>query len=135
MATIPIDQLANEISARLQAFQSVTDEIVREAVDETGKSGRTQLRNDSPKRTGAYAKSWTFGPNVTKRYPHVYTRTLYAKSPHYRLTHLLEDGHRLVRNGRVYGRARAIPHIAPVDERVEVELEERILDGIRKASK
>lgn len=134
MATIPIDQLASAISEQLEAFQNATDEVIKQAVDETGKSGRAQLRNDSPKRTGAYAKSWTFGQNTTKRNPHAYTRTLYAKSPHYRLTHLLEYGHRLVRNGRVYGRARAIPHIAPVEERVEVELEERILDGIRKAS-
>ena len=135
MATIPIDQLASAINAQLQAFQNATDEVVQEAVDETGKSGRAQLRNDSPKRTGAYARSWSLEPNVTKRDPHIYTRTLYAKAPKAPLTYWLEKGHRLVRNGRVYGRARAIPHIAPVDERVEVELEERILDGIRKASK
>ena len=134
MATIPIDQLANAISEQLKAFQNATDEVIKQAIDETGKSGRAQLRNDSPKRTGAYSKSWAFGPNVTKRNPHTYTRTLYAKSPHYRLTHLLEYGHRLVRNGRVIGRVRAIPHIAPVDEMVQEELEQRILDGIRKAS-
>lgn len=133
MATnVSIDKMADEIIKQLEKYQGATDEIVQKAVDATGLHGRNKLRQDAPRRTGAYAQSWTFGGK--KAGAHVYSKTLYAKAPHYRLTHLLENGHVLKRNGRVYGRVRAIPHIAPVEQMVNAEHEERILAGIRKES-
>ena len=134
METIKIDQLATEIAARLQQYAAATDEVVQKAVDTVGEEGKATLRQTSPRRSGAYAKSWTFGKNQTKRNPHEYKRTIYAKAPHYRLTHLLEYGHDIRRNGTVVGWSPAKSHIAPVDQQVQQELEQRILAGIRKES-
>jgi len=134
MATVPVDQLAAEVRKQLEKYQGLTDDALKDAVDETGKHGKALLRQRSPKLTGKYAASWSFSANQTRRDPHAYKRVLHAKDPHYRLTHLLEKGHDLKRNGRVYGHVRAIPHIAPVEAILETELEERIMEGIRKAS-
>lgn len=129
---VPVEKLAAAIVAKLEAYQGITDDIVQKAVDATGMHGRNKLRKTAPKRSGVYAKSWTFGGKKTGA--HFYAKALYVKKPHYRLTHLLEKGHALKRNGRVYGHARAIPHIAPVEDMVKTELEERIIDGIREGS-
>lgn len=52
---------------------------------------------------------------------------VHQKSPHYRRTHLLEDGHKS-RSGRS---VRAQPHIRPVEEWAERE----VLKAIEKAVK
>lgn len=57
--------------------------------------------------------------------------TIYAKAPHYRLTHLLEHGHATV-NG---GRTRAFPHWKPAEDYAIKEYEKRIADAIENGGK
>lgn len=70
--------------------------------------------------SGAYSKGWKqeevkAGRLATKRVVH--------NEEHYRLTHLLEKGH-VSKNGthRTFGRVKAYPHIAPVNEWANEEL-------------
>lgn len=89
------------------------------AANQTAREAANQLKNKSPKRTGAYARSWT-----VKREPARGGMIDYVvhNSKHYQLTHLLENGH-IVRNKKgTYGRTNGIKHIAPVAEMVASEL-------------
>lgn len=69
---------------------------------------------------GKYSKSWAVKQEKSNWGSNTYI--IYNKK-HYRLTHLLEFGH-VVKNGtkRVVGKARAIPHIKPMEEWVQNQL-------------
>ena len=89
--SVSVEQMADEIAKMLTEYETA---IVKN-VDASGKAvadkGAKQLRQTSPKRTGAYAKSWGvtreaggFGENA---------RYIVHNKKRYRLTHLLEHGH------------------------------------------
>lgn len=87
-----------------------SDKVLKTAASDTAKD----LRSTSPKRTGAYASSWTVktenGVGGTKTY-------IVHNKKYYRLTHLLENGH-VIRNQKgTYGRAPAHPHIKAAEDR------------------
>ena len=46
----------------------------------------------------------------------------------YSLVHLLEKGHQLIRGGLSLGEVKPIEHVAPVQEKIEIEIE----NGIRE---
>ncbi|MGN0379107.1 MAG: hypothetical protein ACI4EU_05925 [Butyrivibrio sp.] len=52
----------------------------------------------------------------------------YAKAPQYRLTHLLEKGHKIKKKGDVVGYARAFPHIKAPEEAAVARFEKRFED-------
>ncbi|MBO7206498.1 MAG: HK97 gp10 family phage protein [Kiritimatiellae bacterium] len=103
------------IEATKTASKSVADQCVK------------KLKATSPKNRAhtKYAKSWK-----SKKIDDGYV--VYNEKAG--LTHLLENGHDVVRNGVKVGRARAIPHIKPVEEdgkklfveEVEKEIEKRL---------
>ena len=127
--SVSVEQMADEIAKMLTEYETA---IVKN-VDTSGKAvadkGAKQLRQTSPKRTGAYAKSWgvtrekgAFGENA---------KYIVHNKKRYRLTHLLEHGH-VTANGK---RTRAIPHIKPVEEQVIREYEKQVREAIEDAAK
>lgn len=108
MAKIKMTGLADEI---IRCLNEYTDEVV-EALEETkvnlAKEGTKRIKQRSPKRTGKYAKSWSY-----KKYS---GKTIIYNRKHYQLTHLLEKGHRK-RGGK--GNVAAIPHIAKVEREMQ----------------
>lgn len=92
-------------------YEKVLEVDLNNAAIVAARSARDQLRQKSPKKTGAYAKSWSV-KNERNGVTGMVTATVYAKAPHYRLTHLLENGHAKVNGGRVDG----IPHIRPAEQ-------------------
>lgn len=119
MAGINIERLADELAAGLLEYSEEVTVKVKKAVDVVAKNAVSELKNTSPKRTGAYAKDWAakqaYEDSRTKR------KTVYNKK-HYQLTHLLEFGH-AKRNG---GRVPAKEHIKAVEEKAQKEFEEAI---------
>ena len=110
-----VDDLSKAIQKTRAEYEGVTIESMKAAVDKASKEAVRELKSSSPKRNGAYAKDWTSKKTkLTNKY--AYEKTVYNKD-HYRLTHLLEKGHRVVgaKNGRTWVDAR--PHIEKVEKK------------------
>lgn len=115
-----VDGLAQAIQKTLAEYEGVTIESMKAAVDKASKEAVRELKSSSPKRNGAYARSWTSKKKkLANKY--AYEKTVYNKD-HYRLTHLLEKGHRVVgaKNGRTWVDAR--PHIEKVEQKAVEKL-------------
>ena len=121
---ISIDQLAAEVNHQLALFQGATDEVVEKATDDVAKMTVQQLKATSPRGSGDYAKSWR--SEKLKSRSHHYGRVIHAGDGEYRLTHLLEKGHDVVRGGKVVGHAPAYPHIADAEQKAIAEFEAEI---------
>lgn len=126
MAKIKIDQLAGEIAKGLADYSQDVVEKVNISSERVGKAAVKQLKQTSPKRTGKYAKSWTMKTEPEVGQPH--RRIVHAKTPHYRLTHLLEHGHAKRGGGRVEGK----PHIRPAEEMVIREFMAEVEEAIKR---
>ncbi len=124
MSSIKIDDLAREVKKGLDEYADFTTEEVKKAVRKAGNTVRREIQENAPKNTGDYAKSWAV--KKVRESPHTLELVVHSKN-RYQLTHLLEFGHCL-RNG---GRTRAIPHIAPAEEKGIEQLEKMIERGIR----
>lgn len=108
----------------LEEYKEVTIDNMKNAVDKVAKDAVSELKSTSPKRTGAYAKDWA-AKNIPQTKAVAYQKTVYNKK-HYRLTHLLEKGHRKVNGGMVAAR----PHIAEVEQKSIDELVKLIKEGV-----
>ncbi len=117
---ITIDKMASEIAQALDEYDQSTVEKTKAIIGDLAAEAVANLKKDSPKRRGKYAKDWarqtSYESTREKR------DTVYNKK-HYQLTHLLEHGH-VKRNGT--GRVQGIPHIGPENERIQAELEARL---------
>lgn len=113
------DKLAKTIQSYMEDFGRDVTEAIGEAMDEVGKEAVKRLKNTSPKKKrngGRYAKGWKYQRDKKSRLlieGRVYNATDGS------LTHLLEKGHPIVRNGVVVGRVKPQKHIEPVDQWVE----------------
>ena len=115
-----IDNLAKTIMEGLQEYADVASEDVKTAVRKAGKNVKAEISANAPKRTGAYAKSWTV--KTEKETAHSLEVVVHSKN-RYQIAHLLEHGHAKRGGGRVAG----IPHIAPAEEKAVKQLEENIM--------
>lgn len=117
------EELEKEIMRDLNEYVEDAQDIVKEAVSRAGEDAKKQLRENSPKDTGKYAKSWavkTVKESTSELDVVVHSRKLYG------LTHLLEKGHAKRGGGRVPAKV----HIAPVEQDVTAKLEEEIKRGL-----
>ncbi len=118
--------LSKEINSILNDYAKGVDKAVIEAEDEVAAEAIKKLKSTSPKKkkgkkAGHYAKSWA----VDKKSKQQYAQTI-IHNKDYQLTHLLENGHDIVRNGKVVGHAEAHPHIKPVEEWVKTEMVKKL---------
>ena len=118
--------LSKEVNNILKEYASDVEKVLLKTEDEVAAEAVEKLKKTSPRKTrgkkaGHYAKSWDVDKKAKKQYAQT---IIYNKD--YQLTHLLENGHDVVREGRVVGHAKAQPHIKPVEEWVKKEMVERI---------
>ena len=115
-----VDDLSKAIQKTLAEYEGVTVDNMKAAVDKVSKEAVRKLKTTSPKRNGAYARSWA-AKKTKQANKWAYEKTVYNKD-HYRLTHLLEKGHRVVgaKNGRTWVDAR--PHIEKVEKKAVEDL-------------
>ncbi len=105
---------------------------VRELTDEYADKLKEQIKKGSPvdwrrvKRRGKYKRNWKV--KTTSKGFAVYKRTVYSPKE-YRLTHLLEFGHK-TRKGTM---TRAQAHIAPAAENIKRDYVKSISDIVRQS--
>ena len=117
--TVSIDEMADAINEGLKEYATLASTQVKSAVCKSAKTVKDQISANAPSRTGAYKGSWV----ATKQSESSQSLQMVVHSKNrYQLAHLLEKGH-AKRGG---GRVRAIPHIAPAEQRGIEELEREI---------
>lgn len=126
---IEIGDIADEIANTLSGYTREVADGVKKVADETMNELVADTKADAPTRYGKYKKAIT--SKVSHESDYEKRLTWYVKSPHYRLSHLLEKGH-AKRGG---GRIRAYPHIERNRERAEKNFTERVKEAIGNAGK
>ncbi len=121
MATdrVKIDQMAHVIMEGLQEYADLATEDLKKAVKKAGDEAKKDIQANAPVKTGAYKKSWAV--KTTKETSNAMEVVVHSRN-RYQLAHLLEFGH-AKRGG---GRTKAIPHIAPAEQRAAEILEREV---------
>lgn len=125
---VRVDELVSAVMGELDDFGGyVTNTAIKEAVRKTSEEAVKELHGSSPRRSGKYASEWTSDPGGRPKADQ-YTEIVY-NDQRYRLTHLLEKGHRK-RGG--HGSVAAIPHIGPVEEGLGEKIEKFLREEVSK---
>ena len=115
------NQLGELIAKYMKDYAEDVEEALESSMTEIGTQAVKDLKAKSPQKTGKYKRGWRV--EWTKKRLGYEGKVYNSKRG--QLTHLLEFGHPLVRNGRVVGQVKAQPHIAPVDDWINEELPRR----------
>jgi len=119
-----ISDLTIEIEKALQEYTEEVEEAIAQIIEEDVEAAVKELREVSPKKTGEYARGWAAQKEMSAG---TIKMTIYNKNKP-QLTHLLEFGH-AKRGG---GRVSAIPHIAPVEEKLIDQVTRDIEEAIKR---
>lgn len=114
-----------EFNEILSDYETEACKIAEHEIGKAAKDAAKDLRaTDSLFKTHhkGYAKGWAVKNKGTFQNPEY----IVHNKNHYRLTHLLENGHAMVVHGKRGGRARPIKHIEPVANKYIKELPDRI---------
>lgn len=133
---MPTKDIGKELVAIMKQYTDDIHAQINSIVDDVGNEATEMLKGKAPRKKGRgggkYRRSLTVElsqKNGTSGF------TVYAKAPHYRLTHLLENGHRTrLKTGQYGTKAQTTPqpHFAPVQEWADKEALRRIEEAIRK---
>ena len=126
---IKINDLADEIAKSLSGYTREVADGVKKSATDTMNELVADTKADAPVRYEKYKKAITSKVRHESEYEK--RLTWYVKSPHYRLSHLLEKGH-AKRGG---GRVQAYPHIEQNREKAEKNFTERVKGVIGNAGK
>ena len=122
---VSVDRMAEAVMEGLLEYAELAADVMKDCVKKAGNTVKKETQAGAPVRTGKYKKSWA----VKRQKETSSTLEVVVHSRNrYQLTHLLEKGH-AKRGG---GRVRAVPHIAPAEEKGIRELEEGIKRGLFK---
>lgn len=117
------EQLQSAIQQILHDIPQKCDNAIDRAEATVSKKAVKELKATSPKgsgpKSGRYAKGWST-KKQNKNQVIIYNRT------DGQLTHLLEKGHDIIRDGKKVGHAAAQSHIKAVEEMVKSEMVEEV---------
>ena len=122
---VSVDRMAEAVMEGLLEYAELAADVMKDCVKKAGNTVKKETQAGAPVRTGKYKRSWA----VKRQRETSNTLEVVVHSRNrYQLTHLLEKGH-AKRGG---GRVKAVPHIAPAEEKGVRELEEGIKRGLSK---
>lgn len=119
MGKMEYGYLAKTIQESLMQVGVECNDAMQEVFDKVGKEAVMMLREQSPvnpkgSQSGRYAKGWVYEKG--KRTVNFRSTGVIRNKTDPQLTHLLEYGHPLVRNGKVVGNVEPKEHIREVAE-------------------
>lgn len=141
--TIKVDALASEIMSLLHEYANDVTSDMKKDIDSVARGTVKRIKEKAPVRhdgrkkkyePGSYRDSWR--STIDEENSYRKSRIVYAGGHQYSLTHLLENGHRIVRpdktdTGR---RTQHIAHIKPAEDWAVNELEIRTIRRIKENS-
>lgn len=122
---VSVNRMAEAVMEGLLEYAELAAAVMKDCVKKAGNTVKKETQAGAPVRTGKYKRSWA----VKRQRETSSTLEVVVHSRNrYQLTHLLEKGH-AKRGG---GRVKAVPHIAPAEEKGVRELEKGIKRGLSK---
>lgn len=121
MTKVKPNEITKAIMSVLEDYSNATQEAIESASKEASTEAVAELKTDSPKGTGKYAKSWKHEEMKDKK-GHVEV----VRATKYQITHLLEYGYAKRNGGRVEG----TPHIKPVADKAAKVFEKKLRQKI-----
>lgn len=127
--TVKPINLEATMQTMIEEYGDAVFQCLDKCVDEVAEEAKQKLQDVTSfapggKPSGDYSRSW-----INEKLPvgRLNTKQVVHNQEHYRLTHLLEKGH-VIRNGtgRTFGKTGEYPHIAPVNDWANEELQRRI---------
>lgn len=134
---IKVDGLAGAVMAALNEYRELAFSVVEDAVEQAAQETARELRGSIDAAgiggTGKYRRSIS-QKRADEGGTYAISREVYARAPHYRLTHLLESGHDVKnrKGGPVLGRTRAFPHWEQADAFAENRVVALVEDGLKR---
>ena len=125
MKTVSIDVLDTAMNSILSEYGDEVSKILEEEIVETAKEAHKIIKENAPVKRGEYRDS-------ISRKMQKHSQLIYAKSPHDKLTHLLEFGHSI--NGGT-GRTRAFPHWILGENYIIQNFEKKVRERIENGEK
>ena len=130
VSNVELDRLAGAIRTQLTTYSRTITTRIGEAAEETVKEmvKRTKKRPTTKFSRGDYARAITsqVGDNTI----YAQSRIWYVKSPEYRVTHLINNGHATRGGGRYSGDK----HVTKAAEQAMIDFETRVREVIENAS-
>ena len=120
------DSFASQLAALLQDYTEDVTTVTKQAVDDTADAVNTEIQKHANPKWGKYLRAFEIKTTYEDRFEK--RNTWHVKAPHYRLTHLLEKGHKK-RGGK--GRVKAYVHIAPAAEKWTGKFEQRCKEACK----
>lgn len=116
--------VGEQLAEILNDYEEEVREIAKKDIQKAAKDTAKDLRQTSPKKSGDYARSWS-----AKQQNGGWV--VYNKE-HYRLTHLLENGHVIRNQSGTYGRTQGEKHIEPAEQRASEALVKKIEEDLNR---
>lgn len=134
------DELYVEIKACLEEWKGLTHDAMKKAVETVTAEATKIIKENAPvdkksKRKGKYKRS--IKSDVVYEDSHTLRTKIHAGKSEWGLSHLLEDGHKLVGHhgtmkGKVIGHAKAFPHFSKGEKYAQENLEKEIKKEIER---
>lgn len=130
------NDIGKDLAKIMAEYTDSVKQEVSKIVEDVGSEATAMLKGKAPRKKGKgggkYRRSITV--ELSQKNGNA-GFTVYAKAPHYRLTHLLENGHRTRLKTGEYGTKAQTdpqPHFEPVQEWADREALRRIEEAIRE---
>ena len=129
------DQFSRAVIGILDDYGEDVAKEVRKAVDSTTRELVKETRRTAPKKAIGGRPAGTYANHISSKVgrdtPYVYSKLWFVRSPEYRLTHLLNNGHALRQGGRWEGTG----FLTEASKTHSAAFEKRIRKAVRDAGK